>query len=468
MRTTQTNTNRTVDVLKMFCDVAHMMYMKDVHQEMIKDQYVLFPLADASSLKVGNAMMAEYFFIKGKDSLLRAGAAAMLLKAVCVGHRELDEHILEASLLHNRVIESVSGHHVWPITFLGQKKSNLAHKLHSFIHKVRLESHSWKDAADFINLFFCWVTDTGTEKKFRRTRVSVQSWFSWWQDTTLLHAPHDAGIMLDAPQAGDDLYIDMTKSLGIRGCMHTVNKLQELVLSHFGKWESHCKAFLTSLCIYFNNGELRKEFSEEGLRRKGGNDVWSAYHCLFDVGPPQIKGGRVWHVLSKVREWLCPERILVIRSWWPWADHLHVENDDLDEGATDNYARLVGRHRANVSRVVSSSDTWGFVTMLFHLVELIGHLENWFRSCPCHSHELVQALAVQKCLCNLRGCRAVCCATGEIDLMLRQITTASEHDLSQKLPIDMSAAARSEVIREFNWSKNIIFTHAFLRFKEWR
>ena len=154
MRTTQTNTNRTVDVLKMFCDVAHMMYMKDVHQEMIKDQYVLFPLADASSLKVGNAMMAEYFFIQGKDSLLRAGAAAMLLKAVCVGHRELDEHILEASLLHNRVIESVSGHHVWPITFLGQKKSNLAHKLHSFIRKVRLESHSWKDAADFINLFF--------------------------------------------------------------------------------------------------------------------------------------------------------------------------------------------------------------------------------------------------------------------------------------------------------------------------
>ena len=77
MRTTQTNTNRTMDAVKMFIDVAYMMYMRDVHSEMIKNQYVLFPLADASSLKVGNVMMAEYFFIKGKDSLLRAGASAL-------------------------------------------------------------------------------------------------------------------------------------------------------------------------------------------------------------------------------------------------------------------------------------------------------------------------------------------------------------------------------------------------------
>ena len=207
---------------------SYMMYMRDVHSEMIKNQYVLFPLADASSLKVGNVMMAEYFFIEGKDSLLRAGASALLLKAL-PRHGPFPEGTLEMSLVCKKDIESVSGHHVWPSTFLGQKRSNLAHKLHSFIHKVRLETHSWKDTADFIKLFCCWTTDSGTEKKFRQPRVSVQSWFSWWQDTTRISGPDDAGIELDVPQAENDVCIDMTKALGIRGCMHMVNKLQEIV-----------------------------------------------------------------------------------------------------------------------------------------------------------------------------------------------------------------------------------------------
>ena len=86
------------------------------------------------------------------------------------------------------------------------------------------------------------------------------------------HGPQDAGIALDVPPAEQDLIIDMTKSLGIRGCMHMVNKLQEVVLKHLTEWDSECKAFLTSLCIYFNNGELRKEFCVEGLLKRGG--IW--------------------------------------------------------------------------------------------------------------------------------------------------------------------------------------------------
>ena len=182
-----------------------------------------------------------------------------------------------------------------------------------------------------------------------------------------------------------------------------------------------------------------------------------------------MKGGRVWHILDKVRQWLCPELILVIRSWWPWGKHIHLENDgDRDEGATDGYARMIGRHRANICSNVSSSDVRGFVTMLFHLVEYIGHLENWFRTCPCHSTELLEAVFPKQWSCILSGCRAVCCASGEFDLVLKEITTASEHTLSAKLPTDMSEAARSDVIRQFNLSKNIIFTNAVLRFKEWK
>ena len=87
--------------------------------------------------------------------------------------------------------------------------------------------------------------------------------------------------------------------------MHMVNKLQEIVLSHlFSSWNSECKEFLTSLCIFLNNGELGKEFSEEGLRNKDGEDVWNGYHRLFNGGPPQMKGRRVWHTLDKVRQWL--------------------------------------------------------------------------------------------------------------------------------------------------------------------
>ena len=178
MRMTKTNTNRTLDTAKMFTDVAHMLFMRDVHRQMIKDRYVLFPLADASSLRFGNLIMAEYFSIKGNDNLLRAGASAILLKTLLLRVGPFPEDAFGFSQLHNSIIASVSGHHVWPITVLAQKKSNLPHKLHSFLHKVRLESHSWKDAVDFIKLFCCWTTDAGTEKKFRRARTSVHSWFS--------------------------------------------------------------------------------------------------------------------------------------------------------------------------------------------------------------------------------------------------------------------------------------------------
>ena len=176
----------------------------------------------------------------------------------------------------------------------------------------------------------------------------------------------------------------------------------------------------------------------------------------------------MWGVLVKISKWLSPERILVIKSWWPWGEHIHLENDGVDEGATDSYARLVGRHRSNVSRQVNSSDVWGFVTMVFHLVELIGHLENWFRACPCHSRALLADMFPHNWSCILEGCRAVCCATGEMDRMLRDIISSREHLLSQQLPVDMSEASCSKVVRQFQRCKSIIFTHAVLRFKEWK
>lgn len=58
------------------------MHMRDVHQEMIRDQYVLLPLADAFRMKIGNAMMAGDFFIQGNDELLRAGASATVFKSL--------------------------------------------------------------------------------------------------------------------------------------------------------------------------------------------------------------------------------------------------------------------------------------------------------------------------------------------------------------------------------------------------
>ena len=126
MRMTKTNTNRTMDMAAMCTDVAHMMFMRDVHRQMIEDQYVLFPLADASSMRFGNVMMAEYFFIKGKDDLLRAGASAISLKASLPRDAPFPDDAFAFSELHNSIIVSVSGHHIWPTTALGQKKSNLS------------------------------------------------------------------------------------------------------------------------------------------------------------------------------------------------------------------------------------------------------------------------------------------------------------------------------------------------------
>ncbi len=257
---------------RLHADVAMMLYYRDKHAQMVADNHVLYPLADSSQLRFGNVMMAEYYSIKGGADLLQAAAAAMELKRLPRAD-PFPPDTLGISEVNKRIIENASGHHVMPCAFLGQRRSQLPHKLHSLIHAYRLESHHWKLCRDLLALGFCWCTDTGTEKKFRRCKVQPIKYFDWWGDKdTIEPSEEDNGLSLDfvddgkpdaAPPAAplpDDngpVTIDLTRALGIRGTMHMVNKLQVMVLAALTSWPE-TKEFIKAICLYLNNNDTRK------------------------------------------------------------------------------------------------------------------------------------------------------------------------------------------------------------------
>ena len=270
-------------------DCAFMDHMRLVHEMMVAEECTVFPLADSSQLRVGNVFCSEYFYIMGGEALHDLGLAALNLKSLPKNPTVADaETIVATSLSNKKLIDRHSGRHTLPAVWLGPRHPKLPHKLACWMHGYRLETKSWKSMRQFSDLFVCAATDSGTEKLFRTCQPKVSSPFPWW--TTNGHAvpvESDVGMHLDQPDHDnfDDQQFDFTRMLGVRGTMHAINKLQEVLLVYFNAWCSR-KGFINTLCLYFGNKDSLKEFCHEGLLKRGGQDVFDANKHLFQSGPP--------------------------------------------------------------------------------------------------------------------------------------------------------------------------------------
>jgi hypothetical protein len=288
---------RALEMGRLFYDTTYMIMMREQHKRFVQDGTICFPLADSSSVRGKSVMMYEYFYIQG-GQLLQAANAAMELKHL-PRDRGLSLEEIQVSDYNCLIIESSTGHHTMPPTYMGQGHSKLVHRLACILQANRLENWSWKLVGDFVkDCCFCWCTDTGTEKKFRKSKVKVKEMFSWWSDEPVQLLP-DGGMDVPEPDdvdAGqnenDGPVIDFRDALGFRGLMHTINKVQEHVLRAIPTWALETLPLLSSLAIYFGNKLTRNESVESGLRR-GGHDVYATYHHLFDSGPSPLEGGKI-------------------------------------------------------------------------------------------------------------------------------------------------------------------------------
>ena len=449
-------------------DVSKMLQQRFVHKSMIDEDVLLLPLMDSSQLKSGNVLMSEYYWLsvgEGASDLLMLGEVAVDMKSL-PRSEPFREDMVEFSQDLARLISEKTGHHILPVAFLGPRRQHLPHKFAAWVHAYRLESFDWARVNQFFKLMFCMCSDSGTEKMMRRCSTKVSNFYPWWLLTTPAEETHDLGLAVQDPEPNvveDDVTLDLTHMLGIRGTMHMVQKIHEALIECFQKM-TRAKNFLNELTLYFGHPDSLKEFVQDGLLGKGGQDAFATHADAFQTGPPLLKGGRTWGVLTKVLDWFTPSRMGAIATFFPWAEH---EADAAPAEGEGEDPRDIGKHRAAISKHVRNFDAWGEIQTFQHGVILAAHMEAYMKACPCHSSAAMKEMP-PSWTCPFLGKRAVCLASGDFDVYILRSAAATESLLLRNLLPGTSVPSRHKAVHNFHKMRSIVYVHSAIRCKEYK
>ena len=138
------------------------------------------------------------------------------------------------------------------------------------------------------------------------------------------------------------------------------------------------------------------------------------------------------------------------------------DDDDDDEGEYDDTV-----HRRRLDIALHSVKFKAAALAMHSLVtKWLGHLENWSKTCPCHSQELLKHFDVTVS-CPLCGCRAVDLATGQARAFLNELDASLEVDLLASLPARLGADESADIVAGWNASKQLLRSEWEVRTAPW-
>jgi len=205
----------------LFVDVAFMKVMCEKHIAMVMKQSVLFGLTDASPQGGREYQIMEYYAIDGA-LLIEAGNAAIQLKRFPKRPGDVIDpvkQIAEMACLMD-IIHSARCQHVFPPQCMAQRQTSLPHKGSCAIRMCRLENTDWETTAKFIELFFSFTADRGTEKGFKYVHYQNLNLFPEWRAP---RASSEDPLGIDEMEV-DDPVISLRHVLDISGMLlHRLN-----------------------------------------------------------------------------------------------------------------------------------------------------------------------------------------------------------------------------------------------------
>jgi hypothetical protein len=232
------------------------------------------------------------------------------------------------------------------------------------------------------------------------------------------------------------------------------------------------KPRLDGTCFVFHYYTYRKRFKRLCLNSTPHDRAVAREQ--FKRGPPLLDGGRVWGVLVSVTEYFWSRREHIEPKWMtdrmlggvaPEQDSdLDRAGDDADDGNCDYSAKIMSCAEGMVDPF-----WWSFVGLLYYFGVLLGRLEYWLQSCPCHptSMRLHFNIKLRDLNCPMRGLRAACMAAGKlhglIQVLIDEFHSLVVNDLRSPLTLDQ----KSSLLDQFHVGKQFVVMELHLRFNGW-
>ena len=298
----------TISRANLFLDVAFMRMMAQHHADLIGAKAIFFGLSDASPQGGNLYQISEYYCFGGVDSgiLVEAGLATLQLKSFPKKPEEIaGDHLAVMAKLMD-IIRSAKSLHVFPPTCMDSKNSGASVRGHCFVHQVRLESLSWQHAADMMALFFSFTLDSGPERGLRHVHLPTLDTLPHWRPLQLEHED-DMDALLNPPPV--DPLISLTQIIDVAGVFHIVDNIEKRMLGHIMSYQEHQKEFESLVTIY-HRPYLRKRFRNNCLLGVSEEDKG-----MFNVSVPNLEGGRVWTVVTKLATYLGEREQLIRHNW---------------------------------------------------------------------------------------------------------------------------------------------------------
>ena len=407
---------------RFFLDLA---FMKRVRQENAlrypigQECGALHILVDSSPQGGFNWLIVQMLWIGGGD--LRKATAdanrlvrhAQQLRALTEQGFPLPEEDVETE---TALVKSVSGCiHRHPCPPVGLGRGDLLHELHALYHCMFLETGDPKLLAWMTSCVCAITSDRGVEAGYPKAPAfAFHDMFPYFVPPPPMQPDGNGFESLDdqpdqAEVEAESHRLCLQGALPVPGCLHIVHNATRHMLSAMPHFEQRARPGFTALVDFLHKNFTRQRFVATCLNPFPEAQVFAP---LF---------GSFAHTLVKWRfgtlAAVCKDLVgleIPLRRFWN-ADRLNFQrpqrqNEEAprapDGAFGDN--RLEGPNIAKAGEAVQSSTFWSWVHMICSLAGVIGHIESWFESCPCHSdlagRERLRAFGGT--LCPLRNFRA--------------------------------------------------------------
>ena len=377
-------------------------------------------------------------------------------------------------------------HHKSPPTALGVRQTTLSHKIHAFLHSLRLEQHTWQQLQQFLQSTFAYTSDMGTEGSFNLASVDVPEYFPYWSDSSTnshlsLEFGEDEGAaehpiaLGDVGDGGqmapaDCRTADLSGSLYIPGMFHIIDNATKDMLKKSFVWNNQVKAMLEAVLLFFNGFHRRRWFVARCC--VGAFATWSIF---FESAPPKLEGGRAWGVVSEGIAWVLRRKVMLQQAWSAAAllagGPAAGREGDAGQGdqAQQESTKLVTR----VDEAMQSSLFWTFLGVGSCITDILDSVTSWTQGCACHGHEirtLLKPLLQGKgpLSCPMRGRRAPEVGEGALHRYIDGLFQFNDSQILLVHTANLDREEKTQVTLDWSAMKILLRMHFDLKLSPWR
>ena len=372
-----------------------------------------------------NWLMAQLLWIAEEDLLATFFASHQLvmqsarLRGIVEQGFVLDEAEIQQEIALAKAVATCVHRHPCPPVGLG--RGDLLHELHALYHALFLEVGDPRQLS-WVSSCICAITsDRGVEAGYPQAPAfAFHDMFPYFLPAQVMQV--DGADFSDNAPGLDGFGIEtethrlcLQEALPIPGCLHIVHNATRHMLGAMPHFEQKVRVSFSALVDFLHKKFTRQRFIATCIEPFPEARVFLSQLNSFPHTVVKWRFGTLAAVCKDLVELEVP-----LRRFWN-GDRLNFQqapqqHQDRAEPSADGAFgddRLQGPSISKATEAVMSNTFWSWVHMVCSLAHCIGHMENWFESCPCHSdvagRERIRLFGSMQCpLKNFRAPELAC------------------------------------------------------------